>query len=231
MKSTLLKFGQNVILKLRLHYILKPFTGLMHKLYCLSGFADWQKASTHADTLRGYSDRFTLYSQIVVNEHIDKICYLEFGVSKGESMKWWLSKIKNENSLFFGFDTFEGIPEDWGTKPKGSYTNEGNFPELNDPRCKFIKGLFKETLSGFSQTCDFKNRMVIHFDADLYSSTLFCLFCLGPHLKVGDLIIFDEFNITTHEFRAFSDFQNVFDIKYKLIGESNDYNKIVLKIE
>lgn len=231
MKSTLLKTGQSVILALRLNYILKPFANILLKLYCLSKFADWKKAYNNNFALKKYVNRFELYSQIIKNEQLDRICYLEFGVSKGESIKWWLSQIKQNDSRFFGFDTFEGIPENWGTKPKGSYSNDGNYPVISDSRCKFIKGLFQETLPGFFQTFECNDRLIIHFDADLYSSTLFCLFTMAPYLKSGDLLIFDEFNITTHEFRAFLDFQNVSNFNFLFIGESNDYNKVVLKIK
>lgn len=202
----------------------------MHKLYCLSKFADWKKSVHNKNVLNGYSDRFELYSEIIKNEKLDTICYLEFGVSKGESIKWWLDQVQNEYSRFFGFDTFEGIPEDWGTKPKGSYTNEGNYPAVSDSRCTFVKGLFQDTLKEFLDSQPLRERLVIHLDADLYSSTLYCLFGLAPYLKSDDIIIFDEFDITTHEFRAFQDFQSVFKINYYLLGESNNYNKCVMKV-
>lgn len=202
----------------------------MHKLYWLTKFAEWQRSVDHTGLQKGYVDRFLLYAKIIEQERLDAICYLEFGVSKGVSMKWWLSKLKNENALFFGFDTFEGIPEDWGTKPKGSYTNYGNIPEVDDSRCTFIKGLFQDTLTEFVRSQPLNQRLVVHLDADLYTSTLYCLFQLAPHLKAGDLIIFDELDITTHEFRAWADFQSVFNIPYQVIGESDGYNKCVLKV-
>lgn len=231
MKSILLKTGQNLILTLRLNYILKPFASILQKLYCLSKFADWKNEYNNNLALKGYFNRFELYSQIIKNEQLDKICYLEFGVSKGESINWWLGQINQKNSIFFGFDTFEGIPENWGTRPKGSYTNDGNYPLINDSRCKFIKGLFQETLTEFLQTFENKDRLVIHFDADLYSSTLFCLFSMAPYLKPGDILIFDEFSVTTHEFRAFLDFQNAYNYNFLFIGESNNYGKVVLKTQ
>lgn len=227
--SVLLKSGQTLILRLRLYYLLKPFAGLLHKFYCLSEFSDWQRKSQNPGALRNYTNRYDLYTQIIKTEQLDAICYLEFGVSKGDSMRWWLSRINSTNARFFGFDTFEGIPQDWGTKPKGSYTNAGEYPECKDPRCVFVKGLFQETLGTFLQTRACMQRLVIHLDADLYSSTLFCLFSLAPYLKPGDLLIFDEFTITTHEFRAFMDFQNVFGLTFDFLGESNNYNQVVLK--
>jgi O-methyltransferase len=229
-RSGVLRSAQNLILALRLNYILKPFAAVFQKLYCLLLFADWKKKYTNASVLTGYTDRYQLYTAVINTQHLDEICYLEFGVSKGESIKWWLNANKQANSRFFGFDTFEGIPEDWGTKAKGSYTNEGKAPSITDIRCEFVKGLFQESLQLFLRKNTLKTRLVIHFDADLYSATLFCLFSIAAYLKSGDILIFDEFDVTTHEFRSFLDFQSAFPVKYTLIGESNGYNKIVLRI-
>lgn len=228
--STILKTSQDLILLFRLTYLIKPFSGALQKLYYLSKFADWKKSYNQQPALRGYSDRFELYARIIADENMSRICYYEFGVSKGESMRWWLDRITHKESLFFGFDTFDGIPEAWGTVPKGSYTANGNLPPVQDPRCSFIKGMFQETLGSFLKKQACTNRLVVHLDADLYSSTLFCLFSLAEVLKPGDILIFDEFNITTHEFRAFLDFRNTFPFRFAFIGESNNYNKVVLKI-
>lgn len=229
-RSQVLKATQTIILATRLNYVLKPFAGGFQKLYCLSGFADWKKTVKDVPSLKGYSQRFELYAKIIETEQIDLISYLEFGVSKGESIKWWLTKIANKDSRFYGFDTFDGIPEDWGTKPRGSYTNNGNIPLINDPRCKCIQGLFQNTLPEFLKQQEPNRRLVVHLDADLYSSTLFCLCSLANHLKAGDLLIFDEFNITAHEFRAFLDFKTAYPMNMVFIGESNQYNKVVFKI-
>lgn len=229
-KSKILKKSQELILLFKLNYLIKPFTGGFQKLYYLSKFADWKKSSDQPKAMKGYDDRFDLYACVITEENIEQICYYEFGVSKGESMRWWLDQIMHKDSRFFGFDTFDGIPEAWGTMPKGSYTAHGNVPRIDDPRCTFIKGMFQDTLRTFLREQASHQRLVVHLDADLYSSTLFCLFALSEVLKPGDILIFDEFNITTHEFRAFLDFQNTFNLKFSFIGESNNYNKVVLKI-
>ena len=100
--------------------------------------------------LRDYTKRFKLYE--FVAEHFkmeqEALTYLEFGVASGSSFKWWLTKNNNTGSGFYGFDTFEGLPEDWGGfYVKGDMSH--GLPEVNDGRAAFIKGLFQDTLSRF----------------------------------------------------------------------------------
>jgi hypothetical protein len=204
MKSRFLRIIQDLLVNTGLYRLLRPFNGLFFKLFYVVKYATWRNSRT--PVLHGYKDRFQLYQKLIELEILQAIDFLEFGVSKGESMRWWLTHVPDRESLFFGFDTFEGIPEDWGTRRKGSYTNEGNIPEVSDNRCHFYVGLFQDTLGQFLSKTTLNKRLVVHLDADLYSSTLYCLFALRSHLKCGDLVIFDEFDITTHEFRAFDGF-------------------------
>jgi hypothetical protein len=68
-------------------------------------------------------------------------------------------------------------------------------------------------------------------DADIYNSTLFALTMMGPYLKKDDILLFDEFNVPMHEFKAFSEFISSFYIKVKLIGAVNNYYQTAFKIE
>ena len=82
--------------------------------------------------------------------NIDKdILYLEFGVWKGDSIKYFAEKFKSKNSEFYGFDTFQGMPDNWRHMKKGHYSTLGDTPQINDTRVKFVKGLFQETLPNF----------------------------------------------------------------------------------
>ena len=56
------------------------------------------------------NNRYLLYDYVNPKENID---YLEFGVYKGESIKYWMDINQYENSRFFGFDSFQGLPENW----------------------------------------------------------------------------------------------------------------------
>jgi O-methyltransferase len=178
-----------------------------------------------------YSKRYSLYSYVIENMILtNSINYLEFGVSKGVSFKWWADHIKDENSRFFGFDTFTGLPEDWGSFRKGDMDNNNEIPDLNDPRCKFFQGLFQQTLPLFLRTYSSGVRKIIHMDADLYTSTLFVLTSLSHILEEGDIIIFDEFNVPMHEFKAFSEWVNSYYIRYEVIGAVNNFYQVAVKI-
>ena len=140
---------------------------------------------------------------------------------------WW--RPNNPESRFYGFDTFEGLPESWGTYAKGDM--RANFFNVDDSRSEFVKGLFQDTLFGFMNSHLFGTRkMILHLDADLFSSTLFVLTTLARVLKKGDIIIFDEFNVPNHEYFAFKIFTESFYVKYELIGAVNNYYQTAFRI-
>jgi hypothetical protein len=181
---------------------------------------------------RVYSKRYILFESVLKKFELDKeeINYLEFGVESGNSFKWWLENSKNVNSRFYGFDTFEGLPEQWGVYEKGEMSSR--IPTVEDNRAMFVKGLFQETLPDFlnSKKTNPSARNVIHLDADLFSSTLYSLTTIAPILKEGDILFFDEFNVPNHEFFAFRIFCESFYVKTKLLGAVNNYYQVALII-
>ena len=63
------------------------------------------------------------------------VLYLEFGVFEGASMRRWSTALKNPASLLHGFDSFEGLPEDFDFKyPKGHFDVGGSLPDIDDDR-------------------------------------------------------------------------------------------------
>lgn len=159
------------------------------------------------------------------------INYLEFGVFRGSSMRWWLQHQSHPNSLFAGFDTFTGLPEDWlPDKPKGTFSTEGIAPDVGDTRCQFVKGLFQDTLVPFTAHVDWSRPTVIHLDADLFSSTLFVLLTVMPRLKPGDMLIFDEFHDYLDEFRAFESLCSAWPFRYEVVGQHGGYARVVVRL-
>lgn len=182
---------------------------------------------------RDFDKRYILYQYVLdtlalSNTSID---YLEFGVSKGSSFRWWLKANSNNESRFFGFDTFEGLPEAWGAIYKKGDMN-AVMPNIDDRRAEFIKGLFQETFIPFTKSHDLniERIKIIHLDADLFSSTLYILTSIAPYLKKGDILLFDEFNVPNHEFHAFQCFTQSFYVKTKMIGAVNNYLQVAMQI-
>ena len=71
---------------------------------------------------------------------------------------------------------------------------------------------------------------VIHFDADLYSSELFCLTQLFKYLNDGDVLFFDDFFVVEHDFRAFLDFSRSHLIHFEMIAHTEYFGKAAFKI-
>lgn len=224
------------LFKNRIHKILP--SSKLNFIGHLSALSEWisnhrdLKYSTFPTKKFDYKQRYTLFQFIIDTEIIDKeIDYLEFGVSKGHSFRWWLDNIKNENSFFFGFDTFTGLPEAWGPFKKGDMSSGIEPPQISDSRHKFYQGIFQDTLYDFLASYKVEKMKVIHLDADLYSATLFVLTSLSSYLRKGDILIFDEFNVPLHEFKAFTEWTDSFYINYSVIGEVNNYFQVAIKIE
>jgi O-methyltransferase len=175
-----------------------------------------------------FPNRFELYADLqskkLAHEAID---YLEFGVRYGDSIFKWSSLNTCPDSRFIGFDSFEGLPEDWvsvtGMANKGEFSVRGVIPKTDDARIKFVKGWFNETLRPFLQDFTPRSRLVIHNDGDLFSSTLYTLATLDPILRPGSLLIFDEFANPLHEWRAFNDYTSAFGRNCKVVGAAGEY--------
>ncbi|MES1223710.1 MAG: class I SAM-dependent methyltransferase [Bacteroidota bacterium] len=179
-----------------------------------------------------YQKRYPLYKWVLEKENLvnTDINYLEFGVASGESFRWFLKINANQESRFYGFDTFTGLPEDWGPYKKGTFDNNNKIPVIGDTRGKFYQGLFQQTLPGFLKELNNNKKNIIMMDADLYSATLYVLTSIAPFLKKDDIIFFDEFAVPTHEFKAYLDFTQSYYINLELIAAANNYYFTAFKV-
>lgn len=193
--------------------------------------ANARLARWHRDYLTGphFDTRFEMH-KYVCDAGSEPLDYLEFGVYRGASIKYWSQMAVDPASRFFGFDTFTGLPEKWELGPRSM--EAGHFavdqlPAVDDQRVTLIKGLFQDTLDDFLATYRRNGRMVIHCDADLYSSTLYLLSRLAPVLQPGDAIIFDEFSQPLHEFRALIDWAQAYRVDYAGLASAEEYHRQV----
>lgn len=228
-----------LFMKWRLHGIFEPFTGFMQTLTHMSKMSKWRKQTKvngYNDWYQGkwdYNRREKLYDAVISQEQMGAlpIDYFEFGVCGGYSFKWWLEHNSHPDSRFYGFDTFEGLPEDFGPFAKGTMAAALESLNVTDPRASFYKGLFQDTLNPFLEQYKSNRRKLIHMDADIFSATLFSLSQLYKYLNDGDIIMFDEFGVPMHEFRAFKIFTESFYIKYEVIAAANNYLFLAIKIK
>jgi hypothetical protein len=226
------------LFKLNIHGMMQPLTDRLFKLLYYFRFSEW--LSDHRDLevndfpAEGnvYMRRYKVHGHIVKKEISNEpINYLEFGVADCETLFWWLKEHTNPSSRFHGFDTFTGLPEDWGIYKKGTFTLEGQMPQVDDPRVQLHKGLFQETLHPFLSTFDNSRKNIVLLDADLYSSTLFVLTTIAPFLKTGDIILFDEFSAPQHEYLAMVHFLKAFSyIRMTPFGAANNYACVAFRV-
>ena len=103
------------------------------------------------------------------------VSFVEYGVHEGYSIQYFAKEIQQKDSVFIGLDSFEGLPESWGALPAGHFSTNSFIPSMDDSRVTFIKGWFQETDLALSKLITGRPNLIVHYDADLYSSTLFAL--------------------------------------------------------
>jgi len=146
--------------------------------------------------------RWAFFDHMISLSKKDRPFY-EFGVWRGEAFRYLIKTFKKG----YGFDTFEGLPEDWHNEKAGTYSSDGNIPKIDGG--EFIVGKFEDTLPGFFE----ENRSmasIINFDADLYSSTICALNHALSVIDKDTILIFDEFIINKNweqdEYKALEEF-------------------------
>jgi len=184
----------------------------------------WMK-SQGFHTSKRRRGRRELFHQIAERIGSKKVLYLEFGVAKGVSLRYWSNLLSNPASALHGFDSFMGLPEEWrlGDK-KGAYSAAGCLPEIADPRVKFFKGLFQQTLPSYVLP-DHEN-LIINIDCDLYSSASFVLNSLAGHICPGTYLYFDEFSDPRNELRAFNELLTTTNKRFSLLGATRSYSQV-----
>ncbi|MEO0413476.1 MAG: class I SAM-dependent methyltransferase [Verrucomicrobiota bacterium] len=155
---------------------------------------------------------------------------LEFGVFKGTSITHIAKQVQ---CPVYGFDSFEGLPEDWTHfQRKGRFSLEGNLPPV-PPNVELFKGWFDDSLPPFLADHPGDARL-IHIDCDIYSSTKTVLTELTPRIKSGTVIVFDEyFNYPgwqKHEHKAFMEFIEATGHEFEYIGFASSHFAVGVKI-
>ncbi|WP_269623985.1 protein arginine N-methyltransferase [Prochlorococcus marinus] len=170
--------------------------------------------------------RWALFDSMIKKSKKNRPFY-EFGVWRGASFKYLIDTFKNG----YGFDTFEGLPEDWYGQKKGSYSAEGVIPKIDGGT--FIEGKFEDTLPNFFAKPK-PRASIINFDADLYSSTLCALNYSKNIIDEDTILIFDEFIINQNweqdEYKALNEFCSNHNFTYEVLAISYMTNQVAVKI-
>lgn len=124
---------------------------------------------------------------------------LEFGVGAGDSLRLIAAHMPA-----LGFDSFQGLPEFWRPGYDVGAFAQSKIPQFENATA--VVGLFEDTLPTF----DWPDRVgLIHFDADLYSSTACALKYAGHLIQPGTIIVFDEYfnydGCEVHEMKAWGE--------------------------
>jgi hypothetical protein len=158
------------------------------------------------------------YACLLINKNLKHV--LEFGVYQCTSIRK-IRNILDDSFQVFGFDSFEGLPEDWeGTIcKKGFFNKNGEVPVIEG--IKFYAGWFDDTIHEYIKIAEPIG--LLHVDCDLYSSTVTVLENLRPYIVKDTIIVFDEWLYTKedgrkgnlHEQRAFLEWVKKYDIRYE----------------
>jgi O-methyltransferase len=190
----------------------------------------WWFKQKHYDIPITCADRKSLY-QHVAGLVTEPVSYLEFGVFRGASMGIWSGLLKNPDSLLSGFDSFEGLPEVWRmAADEKTFDVKGLLPDIEDSRISFHKGWFEDTLPGFLESFSAKEQLILHLDADLYSSTVYVMSKMEPYMLPGTILIFDELFDREHELKALDEFLEKHPIKLECVGATQGLTQAAFRI-
>jgi hypothetical protein len=154
---------------------------------------------------------------------------LEFGVRRGTSLRRIADRAGQE---VHGFDSFEGLPEGWGTAKAGLLTTGAELPKV-PANAHLHPGLFENTLPGFLAGHAGPVRFV-NVDSDLYSSARTVLFALADRLQKGAVLVFDELvgnpSWKDDEFKALMEFKEAFGVAFEIFALSPATKQVGLRI-
>lgn len=135
--------------------------------------------------------------------------YYEFGLYRGYTF-WHAQKaadrIGMQEMRFFGFDSFDGLPEVQGEDKKAGFFVPGDYScskeevtrllsehDFDWARGTLIEGFFDESLNdSLYRDHGMDRASLVMIDCDLYQSTVPVLRFMEPILQEGTIIIFDD---------------------------------------
>jgi len=176
-----------------------------------------------------------------------------FGVYTGASVKFWLDRLaamKVEHGRSWGFDSFEGLPEEAeGVELEGNEWKPGGFSAADQfgvytfgevrrkieahlgpahaSRCEWVKGFFSEALTTtLRRERGMQPALLIDVDVDLYISAVQCLdWCLAQGVIVpGTIVYYDDVEVVKAdkggELRAHAEMTAKYGVTWRHVHDS-----------
>ena len=168
--------------------------------------------------------------QLGINSANSTGLVMEFGVRHGTAIRQIASLVGSQE--IHGFDSFEGLPEDWGNKPHGSYSTGGVVPDVPE-NVILHKGWFEDTIPSFLEQFSEPVRFM-NIDCDIYSSTKTILELFAHRIISGTVLVFDEYigneGWREDEFKAFQEATVQYGWEYEYLGFSFCTKQVVVRI-
>jgi hypothetical protein len=156
---------------------------------------------------------------------------LEFGVATGRTLNHFARLMPNKH--IHGFDSFQGLPEDWTSRMPRGFFKRRQYPKVAENTYLYV-GWFDATLPMWKVRYADSPILLLHIDCDLYSSTKTVLTELRENIVVGTVIIFDEYmnypGWQQDEFRAWKEFVRDYDIQYEYIGRVSRHQQVAVRV-
>jgi hypothetical protein len=179
---------------------------------------------------RRLADRDAVLRALAEQVADERVLYLEFGVLRGKSLRWWSSALRHPEARLHGFDSFEGLPDAFdvgGPYGCGACNAQGVIPDLDDPRVALYPGWFEDVLPSYAPPAH--DVLVVTMDADLYSSTIVVLRWLKAHLEPGSYLYFDNLSRPEHEPRAFEEFMRESGLRFVPVAADRSLNRVFFR--
>lgn len=147
--------------------------------------------------------------------------FVELGVAGGDGCRLFGEALKPHGLTLTGFDSFEGLEEDWtgmqSGREAGAFTQGGTLPKVPE-NVTLVKGWVQDTLPGYLKANTGKPFAFVHMDMDTYTPTAYALKAIKSYLRKGTVILFDELygypGWRHHEYKALQEVLSEGDYRY-----------------
>lgn len=155
---------------------------------------------------------------------------LEFGVRRGTSIRHLATCTPGP---VHGFDSFQGLPQDWLNRPAGLLSTGLELPDV-PTNVELHPGWFQDSLPPFLAQHPGPVRLV-NLDSDIYDSAKTVLSLLTPRLTPGTILVFDEMignrGWENDEYRAFMEFISATGHQWSITAMAPATKQVVIRLD